>query len=93
MHISRVIFIGIAIFIVSRLFLLQGIEVAAAGLFGVTVIGAMVWFSGFFAEYILPFGFWESKARDFKKPQQSESAVVMIAWIFLLLLGYATLSL
>ncbi len=88
--ISRLIFIGIAVLIVVRLYLVRDIDAALVGLVAVILIGTMVWFSDFWSRYILPFGFWESKASDFKTPERSRGAIVFIGWVFLALLGYTT---
>lgn len=90
---SRLIFIVIAGTIILRLFLVRGIEPATAGAVLVILIGTMVWFSDFWAEYILYFGFWESKAVDYKHPQRSTGAVAFLGWVFLLLLGVAIILL
>jgi len=84
---TRSLFIVIAATIILRLYLVQGIKPAVAGTVLVALIATMVWFSEFWAEYILYFGFWESKASDYKHPQRSTVAVVFLGWVSLLLLG------
>jgi hypothetical protein len=86
---SRVVFTGIALAVVARLYALLGIEGAAIGVVIVTLVGTMVWFNDFWAEYLLPFGFWASKASDFKTPQRSAAAVALIGWVLLLLVAWA----
>ena len=86
---SRLVFIAIAASIVLRLFLVQGLKPAAAGAVIVLLIGTMVWFSDFWAEYIIYFGFWESKASDYRHPQRSAGAVAFLGWVSLLLFGAA----
>ncbi len=85
---SRAIFIVIALLIVGRLFYVQGMEAAMIALGAVALLATMVWFNDFWARYILTFGFWESKASDFKSPGNSKGAIVMIAWVLLILMAY-----
>ena len=54
------------------------------------VLVTVVWFSDFWARYLLTFGFWESKAMDFKTSENSAGAVALIGWISLGMLAYAT---
>jgi hypothetical protein len=86
---NRLIFAGIALAVVARLYSVLGIEGAASGLAIVTLVGTMVWFNHFWAEYILPFGFWESKASDFKTPHRSAGAIALLGWVLLLLIAWA----
>jgi len=86
---SRLIFTGIALAVVARFYAVLGIEGAASGLVVVALVGTMVWFSDFWAEYLLPFGFWASKASDFKTPERSAAAVALIGWVLLLLIAWA----
>jgi hypothetical protein len=86
---KRLIFIAIALAVVARLYALLGIEGVASGLVIVTLLGTMVWFNEFWAEYLLPFGFWASKASDFKTPQRSAAAVALLGWVLLVLVACA----
>jgi len=87
---SRTIFFTLAGLIVVRVFLLKGAEAAFGAALGVTVLGTMVRFSDFWAHYFLAFGFWESKATDFRTAENSAPAVALIGWILLSLSAYAT---
>ena len=74
--------------ILIRIILMQGWEDAVAMTIGLTVILAMIWFNGFWAKYILPFGWLASKANDFKKAEYSAPAIALIGWVLLLLILY-----
>lgn len=86
---NRLIFTGIALAVVARFYAVLGIEGATSSLAIVTLIGTMVWFNDFWAEYILPFGFWASKASDFKTPRRSAAAIALLGWVLLLLMAWA----
>ena len=90
---SSTIFTGIALVIVVRLFFVVDLGQAFAVSLAVVVIGTMVWFTDILTDYILPFGFWETKASDYGSPRQSMGALVILAWVLLILLGFATLRL
>ena len=90
---SRTIFTALALLIVARLFWMLEPGQAIAGSIGVVVIGTMVWFTDIWTDYILPFGFWETKASDYGSPRNSMGALVILAWVLLAVLGYATLEL
>lgn len=87
---SRVIFIALTALVVARMFVLKGAEAAIGAALGIAVLGTMVWYSDFWARYLLAFGFWESRASDFKTPENSAPAVALIGWILLGLSAYAT---
>jgi hypothetical protein len=76
--------------VVIRLIATQGLEAAAAGALAAVFFGTMVWFKDFWAGYVLTFGFWESKASDFKHPARSSAAVALLGWVFLILLAVGT---
>jgi len=80
---TRTIFFALAVLVVVRVFLLKGAEAALGAALGVAVLGTMVWFSDFWARYLLAFGFWESKATDFRTAETSAPAVALIGWILL----------
>ena len=80
---TRTIFFALAVLVVVRVFLLKGAEAALGAALGVAVLGTMVWFSDFWARYLLAFGFWESKATDFRTAENSAPAVALIGWILL----------
>ena len=87
---SSIVFAGISILIVGRLILVRDMEAAIAGCAAVVFLGSMVWFSEFWTDYVLPFGFWETKASDYGTPRQSGPAIAMIGWALLFVLGYIT---
>jgi hypothetical protein len=79
--------------IVAALIILRGITVRGweeGGVIAITLIFilAMIWFNEFWAKYILPFGWLESKAKDFKKAEYSAPAIAFIGWVLLLLILY-----
>ena len=80
---SRTIFITLAALVVVRVFLVKGSESAFGVALGVAVLGTMVRFSDFWAQYLLAFGFWESKATDFRAAENSVPVVALIGWILL----------
>jgi len=86
---SRVLFAGSALFVVLKLFSVRDFESAVGGTVGVLVTASMMWFSDFWATYILPFGFWASKASDYRSPGNSEGAIILLAWVFLALIAYS----
>jgi len=88
MAISRLFFMGIVIAIVARLFWLRDVEPALVGSVGVVLLCTMVWCTQVWVDYILPFGFWASKASDFGSPGKSSGGLVLMAWVLLLLMGY-----
>lgn len=90
---SSTIFSAIALLIVVRLFFVLDLGSALAVSLAVAVIGTMVWFSDIWTHYILPFGFWQTMARDYSSPERSGGAIVMIGWVLLILLGFATIRL
>lgn len=87
---ARLVFLVIAALIVARLYIVEGAHAAGGGLGIVAITGAMIWFSRFLAEYLLPLGFWASKATDFKHPERSAAAIALIGWVLLLLAAWAT---
>ena len=87
----QVALIAISLFVVGRLYAMQGVEAALTGLGGVALFGSMVWYSEFWAEYVLPLGFWASKASDFDRPGRSAVGITLIGWVLLLLLAGAVL--
>jgi hypothetical protein len=89
--VSRLVLIGLAALVIGRLFAMQGLEAAFAGLLGVALCVSMIELNDFWAEHLLPFGFWASKARDFEQAGRSAGAVALIGWILLLLLAGAVL--
>jgi hypothetical protein len=88
---SRLVLIGLAALVVGKLFAIQGLEAAFAGLLGVALCASMIELNDFWAEYLLPFGFWASKARDFEHAGRSAGAVALVGWILLLLFAGAVL--
>ena len=90
MRISRVIFLVISILVITRLFLVKDIEIAAIGTISVFVAATMVWFSGFWAKYLLGFGFMEQMATDYNNSGASAGAIALLGWIVLLLLAYGS---
>ncbi len=82
---SRLIFLVISLFIVVRLYMLNGIESSLAGLAGVLYLASMVWFADFWANTMLRIGFWASKAADYKTSKNSAPAMVLFGWILLFL--------
>jgi len=89
---SRLIFLAICFFIVVRMYMLEGLEAALASSLGVALLASMIWFTDFWTSTIMTFGFWESKAKDFKSPQHSMPALVLMAWILLLLFAFLVAS-
>ena len=81
----RLIFILLGVFTIIRLFMLDGIEAASGGLLLVSGLATMIWFPDFWASTLLRFGFWESKATDYKSSQNSSPAIAFLAWILLIL--------
>jgi len=87
---SRIIFIIISLFIIIRLYIVtKNLESTAILTLVLLLISSLIWFNDFWTGYILPFGFWAAQATDFKTPGNSSSALVFLAWIFLLLIGWA----
>lgn len=87
---ARLVFAVIATLIIARLYIVGGIQAAGGGLVAVALTGTMIWFSRFLAEYVLPMGFWASKASDFKHPERSAGAIALIGWVLLSLMAWAT---
>lgn len=81
--------VALGIFIVGRLYALHGIDAAVPGLGAVALFGSMVWGKDFWAEYLLPFGFWASKASDFEHPGPSAGGVAIVGWVLLIVLAWA----
>jgi len=52
----------------------------------------MIFFGQLWADYILPFGFWESFARDAGNAGRSAPAVAFLGWILLALMGVGVLA-
>lgn len=63
-----------------------------AGVGGVVACGSMIFFSQLWTDYILPFGFWESFARDAGNAGRSAPAVAFLGWSGLALMGFGILS-
>lgn len=87
---SGIVFVVISIVMVARLYVLAGVEAAAGGLALAAVAATMVRFNEFWAEYILPFGFWASMASDSRNPGRSSAAVALLGWVLLILLAAAS---
>jgi len=84
---SRVVFIGISIFLVAWFLLFREFEKAIAGSFVILVAASMVWCNNFWTSYILRWGFLESFASDFKSAGRSSAAITFLGWVVLLLTG------
>lgn len=82
---SRLIFIAISVFIVARLYVLNGTEAGLVALIAVISLALMIRFADFLMNMVLGMGFMASKARDFKSPQNSVPALIFLAWVFLIL--------
>ena len=85
---ANIVFILLAASIIVRLFMHRDPVAAMGGSLGVLVIGSMIWFRQFWIIYVLPFGFWEARAKDFKNPQASTDALVLVAWVLMLVMAY-----
>lgn len=91
MMMSRIILIAIILTCVIRTYLLQGWE-SALGMLSINLITAStIIYSRFWATYILPFGFWEHKATDFKKASQQWPVIKGLGWFALGLMLWAVL--
>lgn len=86
MTFGTVMSIILAVLIIVRAAMMQSLEDAIIGAVGVIFIGTMIWFKNVWAEYILPFGFWESKAKDYKNAAGSAPAIAFIGWVLLVLM-------
>jgi len=84
---SRTVFAGIALLIILRLVFFREGEMLFAGSVLILLAGTMVWFSDFWSDYLLTWGFMAYFASDFKAPQNSSAAVAMLGWVILLFLG------
>jgi len=84
---SSLIFIAISIFIVARLYVLNGTEAGLVGLIVVISLALMIRFADFLMNTVFRFGFIASKASDYKSPQNSVPALIFLAWVFLILLA------
>ncbi|MCP3986779.1 MAG: hypothetical protein GY723_20530 [bacterium] len=89
---TRVLFLAIASVLIAKLYLAQGAEPALVGTAGVAVCGSMVFFGHLWADYVLPMGFWASKASDFGDQVGSAPAVAFLGWIFLALMGWGVFA-
>ena len=84
---SRTSFIGIAILIIIRLFFFRDGVTLVPGCVLILFAFTLVWFSEFWAEYLLPWGLMAYFATDFKTPGDSSAAVAVLGWAILLALG------
>ena len=91
MNINRILFSVISILIMIRVFVTKGHEEAIGISVALVLLGTLIWFTDFWTDYILAFGFWESKATDFKTPGDSSAALVFLAWVVMLVVGWAML--
>jgi len=82
---AKLIFIAISVFIVARLYIIEGNQAALGGLVGVVSLALMVQFADFWANTVLRMGFIASKASDYKSAQNSVPALIFLAWVFLIL--------
>ena len=80
---------ALGVFVVGRLYLFRGIDAAAGGLIASILIGSMIWRSDVWAEYVLPFGFWASKASDFERASHSAAGIAIMGWALMLLFAAA----
>ena len=46
----------------------------------------MIWFADHYASYWLGFGFWESKAKDFKQADRQGPVIAFLGWLGLIAL-------
>lgn len=45
---------------------------------------SMIWRGDLWAKFVLPMGFWESKALDFKKSDTQGAVMTVFGWVLLL---------
>jgi hypothetical protein len=86
-----VVYVAVASMLVLKLFDRGETEAVLAGAAGVVVCGSMIFLSQVWADYILPFGFWEHFASDAGSSGNSAPAIAFIGWILLALMGYGIL--
>ena len=77
---KTLVFVVVAVVIVFKLSQQDQIETIFAGVAGVGACGPMIFLSRVWADYILPFGFWESFASDAGNSGNSAPAIVLIGW-------------
>lgn len=82
-----VVYLAVAIMVVLKLSDRDETEIVVAGVAGVVTCGSMIFFSQIWADYVLPFGFWEHFTIDPGSSWNSAPAIVFIGWILLALLG------
>ncbi|MCW9023358.1 MAG: hypothetical protein OQK73_01635 [Gammaproteobacteria bacterium] len=87
---SRFWSLMVAALILLRGIIVRGWEEGSTIAMALAVILMMIWSNEFWAKYILPFGWLESKARDFKKAEYSAPAIAFVGWVLLLLILYMT---
>ena len=82
------VFLVVAIVLIVNLYDAAQPESVLAAAAGVAVCGSMIFFAQTWADYILPFGFWEFFASDSGSSGNSAPATAFMGWIFLVLMGF-----
>ena len=72
--------------IVIKIYLENNFVEALTASTGLLVILSMIWHGDLWAKFVMPMGFLESKATDFKKSDEQGPIVCVFGWILLTLL-------
>ena len=79
--VSFVVYVAVASILVLSLSYRGEAEAVLVGVAGVVVCGSVIFLNQVWADYILPFGFWEHSASDAGSSGNSAPAIVFIGWI------------
>ena len=82
------VFLVVAIVLIVNLYDVSQPESVLAAAAGVVVCGSMIFFGQTWADYILPFGFWEFFASDSGSSGNSAPAIAFMGWISVALMGF-----
>ena len=82
----------IALVILVRASMLSEPQELAFLVLGLLLLLSMIWRGDLWAKFVLPMGFWESKARDFKKSDSQGPVIAALGWLLLLVLLFMGFS-
>ena len=86
MDINKLASIIISIFILVSIAGNNDMIETMVGGAGLIVILSMIWRGDLWAKFVLPMGFWEFRAKDFKNSDDQGPVIKLFGWVLLLLL-------
>lgn len=84
MILNRLLSLLAAIAIIYRIVQLNDFRETLVAVISILVMLSMIWRGDLWAKFVLPMGFWESKALDFKKSDTQGAVITVFGWVLLL---------